>query len=248
MTKFAYPAFALLAIAGIALQEQRLLQAAMAGIIAWTFVGKRLSAGNKGGARQNDTLARFNDQWTAAARELGFTAREGRKQRPATMHGVLDGHKANVIAYGGTQPEIEVRFSSGLRNLDIDGRREGTVRIGNTNELPTGDPSFDQLYRISAAHDENMVMRWLTPERRSALVTLGETLNVQEVEEDELEVKLGTTIWQSTDLVEAVRLCVVVAKILDESYASPVIQDAPIQDEVIQDPDIQDAVIDDKAQ
>ncbi len=228
MTKFVIPVCAFLAVTSIVTQRPNLLTIAVVGFVGWSILRGFIEPSDN-----NLAIREFNEKWVNAAETLGFDVRAGRRNRPASMFGMIDGHRANVVSRVGAEPEIEVRFESGFRSLDIDRRREGTKIIGNAAELSTGDSAFDDLYRISEHQDSKELRSWLTAERRDVLVTLGETLNVREIEEDELEVKLGSTRWAANDLVDAVRLCVLVAGVLDASYRPPTIQDAVIQDAVL---------------
>lgn len=193
------------------------------------------------------------DGWREAAQELDLKALvRNTRGSESTMRGEIDGHRVTVKGRHGGEPEIEVRFESGLRSMDIDPRRK-SVGSGRSNETLTGDVAFDEAYRVRARPDgdDRDFLKWLTPERREILVVLGDALRVDEIDENELEVKLGRSDWTSNELVQAVQLCVLVATILDRSHThrrelegpqdavrptSPAPQDRVIQDMLRSDP------------
>lgn len=187
-------------------------------------------------------ISRYRQHWEEAGRELGLKTLPRTKQGSiSTMRGEIDGHRVNVKCRLGGEPEIEVRFESGLRTLDIDPRRR-PVGSGGSAEVVTGDLAFDEAYRVRSnpTVDERELMGWLTPERREILVVLGDALAVEEIEEDELEVRLGRSEWTPAELVQAVQLCVLVAKILDGSHVARRRLDP--QDALLEDTQPQDAV------
>lgn len=205
-----------------------------------------LSGSSKNGTASNTSA--FGRDWEQAGRELGLRPLvRTKKGALSTMRGEIDGHRVRVNCRLGSEPEIEVRFESDLRMIDIGPRRK-PIGSGGSTEVVTGDAAFDEAYRVRnrpSVH-EGELLSWLTPERREILVVLGDALAVKELEEDELEVRLGRTEWTPNELVQAVQLCVLVAKVLDKSHVStqdrgpqdavrPPSASATPQDRVIQD-------------
>ncbi len=195
------------------------------------------------GRTRGDPL--WERQWAEAADELGLRPKfRNSSNSMSTMRGEIDGHQVTVKSYRHKAPEIDVRFWSGLRSVDIDPRREGRRHSGG--EVSTGDPAFDAAYRVSdrAGVSDEELHAWLTPARREILLVLGDALEVEEIEENELEVLLGRDEWTPAELVQAVELCVLVAKTLDKSYQPRrlSIQDASPQDEIRPDVTPQDRV------
>ncbi len=174
--------------------------------------------------------------WMAAAGELGLDTKPSVRRRPVRMDGHIDGYRVKVRAAHLGKPKIEVDFASGLGKLDIKRRRPGRDDARGLPAIATGDPVFDSTYYVfRSQNDQTTLLQWLTAERRDILVTLAQALDVGEIEDDEIEARLPVVNWSSDDLVEAVRLCVLVASVLDASNRPSRIQDAVIQDAVIQD-------------
>ncbi len=185
------------------------------------FIGV-IAISNKSSSSRHDGA--WAETWQRAADELDFkTHIRPKKRTNSSMRGEIDGHQVRVVGYQGGVPEIEVRFRSGFRSLDIEPRKKGSRASGR--ELQTGDPIFDQrFYLADRTHENDDILQWLTAERREILGILDDALVIDEIDSNELEVELPRAEFTSSELVQAVELCVMVAKILDESHQG--IQDA----------------------
>lgn len=187
-------------------------------------------------ARDLSEPTEWDSQWMAAARELGLDTKASVRRRPVRMDGHIDGHRVKVRSSHLGQPKIEVDFVSGLGQLDIKRRRPGRDEARGLPVIATGDPVFDSTYYFfRSQNDQDVLLQWLNQQRRDVLVTLAEALDVDEIEENEIEARMPVQHWSSSELVEAVRLCVLVATVLDVSHRPPDVQDAIVQDAVIQD-------------
>lgn len=193
-------------------------------------------------AAPSGNASQRGQDWESAAHELELDALVRSKAREkSTMRGEINGHRVTVSSYPNQEPEIEVRFESGLRSIEIDRRSER--RRERPDDVATGDVAFDELYVVEGNRAEpEVLLGWLNSERREVLVLLADALDVREIEEDELEVKLGRTEWTSNELVQAVNLCVLAASVLDRSHKSDGVPDSPllpgtgVQDAIIETP------------
>ena len=178
----------------------------------------------------------WRTDWEHAAHELGLKAHVRKSNNDSSsMRGDVDGHRVSVTTKGGRNPEIEVRFESGLRWMDIDRRREGSVRRSDDREQPTGNVTFDEYYRVRSVEGRgDGVVEWLNPARQEILVVLADALSVDEIEENEIEVRLGRDEWTASELVQAVQLCVLAAQVLDQSHKSNALGQTP-QDRIVPD-------------
>lgn len=159
----------------------------------------------------------WSERWNAAAHELDLSARVSSKQ--STMRGEIDGHRVSVSAYRNSEPEIEVRFQSGLRSIDISPRNG---RTSKRPEFSIGDPDFESTFAVRLGFEDREIdaaRRWFTPQRREIITVLNDALEIDDLDENELEVKLRRESWTPDELAQAVRLCVLVAKTLDQSYS-----------------------------
>ena len=164
------------------------------------------------------------------------------------MRGRIDGHRVSVSGYRNQPPEIEVHYSSGLSSVDISPR---AGRTSNRSELSILDPEFAMqfvVYTSVEGEGEAEIRSWLTLERRQAIATLGELVDLDDIEEDEIEVRLRSSEWIAPELVRAVQLCVDTAKRLDESFVDDTPQDqirfddTPRDDAVRLTKDVQDDI------
>ncbi len=178
----------------------------------------------------------LDDGWTELSRDLGMELRRSKGDFVA-LTGVLDRHRTTVVRSRG-KVKIEVKFRSDLRSFSIRSRSKNLKT--NRVDVLTGDELFDPNYRvlIHKNQDPSPTLEFLSSRRRRAIEALGSALPLDEIEEDELEVKFDS-VPSPAELRDAISLCVQVAKSLDvASLSTP-------QDTIVETP--QDKVVDRRA-
>ena len=157
------------------------------------------------------------DAWQALAEEMGLSYRPAKGSQSAKMRGEIDGHLVKVDLRQNRPFEIEGKFRSGSIPLNVRQRREGTY-IDKRRVVPTGDQAFDARFSVLSDDErqDSMVLPYLTPTRRAVLIAVGDALEIDEVDSNELEVKLSNEA-EPAQLREAIELVAMAVKALDES-------------------------------
>lgn len=174
------------------------------------------------------------------ALDLGLQLRRaGRNYIELT--GVVAGHRVKA-AQSNHRTEVEVSFDSGLRDLSIR-RRSANLKTSRV-DVATGDVHFDASYRLllNKSADPQAALAYLTPQRREVIAALGDAVEIDEIEEDELEVTVRAGIGAS-ELRQAIELCVAAAQALDKAGSTPGPAAQTPQDAVVETP--QDRILPD---
>lgn len=150
-------------------------------------------------------------EWAAACERLGLQTAPPRKNRHLSARGVVDGLRVS-LEDDPRGPEIEVDFLLPIERMDIRPATTRTKIIG-LKQVPTGDVVFDAQMVVHAA-DPATITEFLTPLRRESILALNAAVMIEEIDDDELEVRLPSTEWTTSELVDAVQLVVQVAQIL----------------------------------
>jgi len=192
-------------------------------------------------------------------KELGLEYRYGRRRNRGPgghwryfekLNGELNGWKIAGDLTG--KPEFKITVDYGFSDR-IRSRSIRSLGRGTNDEVLTGDPEFDERYRIEPGNpefDENYqefkkqfpqlassdhpapvgtLQEWLTPTRRATLNALGEVFVVEDLQWNTLEVEMRTELTTAQELREVLELLVLTATGLERATLKPV---APPQDEL----------------
>ena len=165
--------------------------------------------------------------WNVVANTLGLGI--STRGRSHYMTGTIDGFRVSVEdRVGGAK--VEVDYESTLREFDIRPTRTQGRRFTNTEPILTGNADFDAVFE-SQSHRPDELRNFLTPVRQVALLALHSAVRIDEVDEDEIEVRLPSPCSPS-DTIEAIKLVVYVAGVLSSTATTPPQTAEPIRHNV----------------
>ena len=185
-------------------------------------------------------------RWNEVARTLELELSHDSDDDEVSMRGTINDHWVSV-EHDDDGIEIEVNYRSGTNPFFVTANASSSSRPGPG--IHTGDEAFDtQLSVHTRTPDE--LDDYLSAGRRNALLWLHSTFEIEEIDNQEIEVRFVESDWQPDELAAAIKLVVDVADILDAGekvFMAPPPQDEP-DDEVAPPSDIADAVAQDGPQ
>ncbi len=155
-----------------------------------------------------DTETRVNRERRELNELAAVLGMERLRGRDGRLRGTVDGVRLLIGRHIDTM-SVDAEIDTGLGNFKI---RKGEIRSHETAPQ-TGNPIFDSTFRIRSS-DPAEVNRYLTPVRQEALLTLHGVFDFDELEEDEVEVRVPMDDWNIDDAVAAIELIVRAAHVL----------------------------------
>ena len=149
--------------------------------------------------------------WRTVAEALGLRilTRRGTQH----MSGTIDGFRVSVEDRAGGA-KVEVDYKSPLRDFEIRPISKGRT-ITNAERILTGNQAFDAVFNAYCYQAEEF-RAFLTPPRQETLLALHSALTIDEIDEDEIEVRLPSPCDPS-DMIDAIELAIDVARVFSNT-------------------------------
>ena len=163
-----------------------------------------------------DQAATPSSDWNVVASTLGL--RTAPRRRSQYMWGTIGEFSVSLDGRSGGA-KIEVEYESTLRDFDIRPKVHNGRRFTNAEPVLTGNAEFDAAFETHSHRPEEL-LNFLTPVRQVALLALHSAVAIDEIDEDEIEIRLPATCSPS-DTIEAVELAVYVAGVLSGTATTP---------------------------
>lgn len=140
-------------------------------------------------------------------RTLDLVAAElGLRRTQTRLEGAVDGIEVEAAV---RDADAGYWMTYSARPLSMPSMRVDVRRRGKRGGVATGDPSFDEVFRVRDA--DPMAVAWLTRQRRTALIELADEATSIELRKGRIIVRVDGRIGQPAPTVALIRRIVDVA-------------------------------------